>query len=324
MSFEYLCDKIKSASFRDNPFRYLYISDLIESRHFSELTSAPQIKLRACGSDRELFERLYDAGWKIIEFPGCITSDRRYIRWHKARAGTVYNNSACEGFGVTLRLDQAKSGLLEELQAFLSSRDFHQVLADKFEMDLSDSYYDGGIQKYLDGYEISPHPDIRSKKLTFMVNVNTANDSEQRDHHTHYLSFRPEYRYVQSYWQSNAKHDRAWVPWSWCETVEQQRANNSMVIFSPSNETLHAVRARYDHLAAQRTQLYGNLWYKDYPKLATPRWEDFVIEPENDVIAQGKEVIAKKLKRAWGRGQAVKTRLLGRDASSKLGRRAHS
>ena len=33
----------------------------------------------------------------------------------------------------------------------------------------TDSYRsDIGIQKFLDGYEISPHPDIRSKAITFM------------------------------------------------------------------------------------------------------------------------------------------------------------
>ena len=38
---------------------------------------------------------------------------------------------------------------------------------------------------------------------------------------------------------------------------------------------MHAVRARYDHLtAAQRTQLYGNLWYPVDRTLNEVEWED--------------------------------------------------
>ena len=53
--------------------------------------------------------------------------------------------------------------------------------------------------------------------------------------------------------------------------------NNSIVIFKPSVDTLHAVKMKYDHTKFQRTQLYGNLMsfenitnpgnYKDLIKL---------------------------------------------------------
>ena len=32
-------------------------------------------------------------------------------------------------------------------------------------------------------------------------------------------------------------------------------------MFKPSFDTLHAVKAKYNHLVFQRTQLYGNLWF---------------------------------------------------------------
>jgi hypothetical protein len=35
------------------------------------------------------------------------------------------------------------------------------------------------------------------------------------------------------------------------------------------------VRARYDHLPAQRTQFYGNLWYKPNPLRFRPEFQDF-------------------------------------------------
>jgi hypothetical protein len=83
---------------------------------------------------------------------------------------------------------------------------------------------------------------------------------------------------VQAYWEGNQSANRCWVPWDWCETVKVQKENNSIVIFSPNDTTMHGVRARYDHLASQRTQLYGNLWYKDLDVQDGPEWEDLVLQ----------------------------------------------
>ena len=46
---------------------------------------------------------------------------------------------------------------------------------------------------------------------------------------------------------------------------------------------MHAVKAKYDHLPYQRTQIYGNLWYKKELKkiksiISQPKWENFVIK----------------------------------------------
>ncbi|MEO0061585.1 MAG: hypothetical protein RLZZ08_145 [Pseudomonadota bacterium] len=120
---------------------------------------------------------------------------------------------------------------------------------------------DTGIQKYLHGYEISPHPDIRRKALTWMLNINTGDFSEDQEFHTHYLRLKPEWSFITAFWQGNPQIDRDWLPWSWCETVKRQRQNNSLVIFAPSDDTIHAVKASYDHLGMQRTQMYGNLWH---------------------------------------------------------------
>ena len=44
-------------------------------------------------------------------------------------------------------------------------------------------------------------------------------------------------------------------------------------MFSPSCSTIHAVKADYNHLLGQRTQLYGNLWYKEITTLKRLEWE---------------------------------------------------
>jgi hypothetical protein len=41
---------------------------------------------------------------------------------------------------------------------------------------------------------------------------------------------------------------------------------------------MHAVKANYNHLNGQRTQLYGNLWYKNVSTLDKLEWESLVIE----------------------------------------------
>jgi len=276
MSFDYLLNRIAEATFESVPFRHIYIKDFFEGGHFSQIVSAPEILLPSVESDEQIFKILFERNYKIISFPGCITNKDVYIKWHKERkVNSDHTNSSCEGFGVTLRLTKPTSSIITDLFDFMLTDKFQDALAAKFGIRRDEVFYDSGIQKYLDGYEISPHPDIRSKALTYMININPGNNSENRDHHTHYLRFREEYKYIQAYWDGHPDEDRFWVPWSWCESIKTQRENNSIVIFSPDNTTMHAVRARYSHLASQRTQLYGNLWYRDKKCATQPSWEDF-------------------------------------------------
>lgn len=278
MSFDYIIDKILAAPIERAPFDHLYIHNLFEPEHFAEIIAAPEIALHNLDSDIQLFDTLFENGWKIISFPGCITDKKIYLDWHKNKSQKqTQNNSSCEGFGMTLRLSQHSSDTLQRLSTFLQSEKFQHALASRFSITPSDVVYDWGIQKYLDGYEISPHPDIRRKALTYMVNINPSPNSEKEEHHTHYLTFKDAYKYVESYWDGHPHQDRCWVPWDWCDTHKIQSENNSIVIFSPSNNTMHGVKANYNHLQNQRTQLYGNLWYSENKILQMPAWEDFVI-----------------------------------------------
>lgn len=272
--FRYLAEKIAEAPFRQEPFRHVYIDDFLSKEHFAAVLGTPEIAAPAAGSDRELLNVLRERGYKPIPFPGSITDEDKYLRWRKNRTGKS-THTATEGFGVVLRLTEMRSAILSELNDYLRSDAFNRAVAEKFGVELGACTTDGGIQKYLDGYEISPHPDIRRKAATFMVNINPNERSESSNHHTHYMTFRPERRYVQSFWEGNPDTDRCWVPWSWCDTQFQQTKNNSIVLFAPSDDTLHAVKADYDHLTTQRTQLYGNLWFAENPAANKLEWEDY-------------------------------------------------
>lgn len=277
--FDYVIERIAAADVSADPFRHVYLDEVFTPEDFAAITSATEIDLPPQHCDEDLFDTLFEHDYKIISFPGCSTDREHYVRWHRSRGDDRAISSSCEGFGMTLRLETAASPIITELMAFLNGAAFRRALLAKFAVADDALVYDAGIQKYLDGYEISPHPDVRKKALTFMVNVNPAPDADRLDHHTRYLRFRPEYRYVGAYWEANHQHDRCWVPWEWCEIVSVQERNNTMVVFAPDDDTLHAVKADYDHLPHQRTQLYGNFWHAESITEGTPRWEDFVIAP---------------------------------------------
>ena len=301
--FEYLSKKILTTDFKYEPFKHLEINNVFEQNDFENIINQEDIKFPKFESDEELIKYLENSNYKAIEFPGCITSSQDYIKWHKNKSGKVYNVNSTEGFGMTYRLKNTNSEILNNLINFFESENFKNVIAEKFSINLKNVTFDQGIQKYLDGYEISPHPDIRLKALTFMININPDKDSEKSTHHTHYMKLKKEYKYVQEYWKGNEKADRCWVPWNWCETVKQQSKNNSIVIFSPNNDTMHAVKTNYLHLNYQRTQMYGNYWWKkDLAKIkeikAQPKWENYIINQSNQSPKEKiTKIISGKLKK---------------------------
>lgn len=265
--FSYLVDKIRDAEFAPHPFKHIYIENFFSDEHFREIVESPEVALAPAESDEALIQALYDNSYKEIVFPGTTTDVAAYLKWHKHR--TAFGR-LCEGHGITMRLQKtAPESALSRIHAFFKSEPLWTVMANKFGIRLADVRQDFGLQKYLDGYEISPHPDIRAKALTFMVNINPAQNAEDLEYNTHYMVFKPERDYVRTFWSDNEKTERCWVPWDWCETKAVQTRNNTIVIFQPSNDTIHAVKANYDHLVTQRTQFYGNLWHKN-PVTLTP------------------------------------------------------
>jgi hypothetical protein len=262
--FDYLIEKIESAPFESAPFKHLYLESFFDPADFQAIVSSPQIALPPVSADRELISLLHENHFKEINFPGTTTDIEAYLKWHADRGRGRHSNQAiCEGYGVTMRLQKvADNPFLDELLNVFRSDHFWQVCAQKFGLNWNDVVVDVGLQKYLDGYEISPHPDIRRKALTFMININPSPNSENIDYHTRYLTFKPERDAVRRLWEEDASVERCWVPWGWCDVRKTQTRNNSIVLFSPANDTIHAVKAAYDHLYTQRTQFYGNLWYK--------------------------------------------------------------
>lgn len=277
--FDYLNQKISDAKICSEPFPHLYIENFFQNEHFDQLVNAPEIHLKAQSDDVGLFNILESVGYKTVPFPGATTDIKEYIRSRRRNTSVSDTRDTCEASGVVLRLQDPKSNIVKEIKDHIESKSFFQCLSKKFNVSVDECSTDVGIQKYLDGYEISPHLDIRKKALTFMVNSNSDSESESKAIHTHYMKFKPEYEYICKFRELNETAERNWVPWEWCETQTMQTANNSIVVFSPFFQSLHAVKAQYNHLAFQRTQLYGNLWYEANFQAPTwsPGWGDLMV-----------------------------------------------
>ena len=281
--FDYLLKKIKNAEFRDFPYRHIYIEDFFSNSDFNKIVKGTQINLPAADSIEELIEILKDNGWTPRPFGGCTINEKAYIRWRNKKETGYENVDTCSGFGMAYDLLEPESEWLRDLRSFLRSEYFFFAIAEVFGIPSQPFRIAAGCHKYLSGYEISPHPDSRNKALTYMININPNPKSEEESHHTHYMTLKRQYEYVSSYWQGNPEVDRSWLPWGWCNTEFKQNKNNSIVIFSPNDKTIHAINSNYDDLTYQRTQFYGNLWYEEYPKLPRPSWSSLEIVPENEV-----------------------------------------
>jgi len=117
--FDYILDKVSKAPVSKEPFRHIYIPNLFSAEDFSEITNSPEVGIPPASSDEDLFSKLYASGYRIIEFPGCITDQGAYTAWHQTKGlSSEKVHTACEGFGMTLRLIAPKSDVLVLLATF--------------------------------------------------------------------------------------------------------------------------------------------------------------------------------------------------------------
>lgn len=312
--FDYIIERVRQAPLEQTPFPHLYLPDLFESEHFEALIGAREIALGPFEDDDALFAALDQAGFDVLDFPNCMTDIATYKRWHArgehgASDGPIYGE-----FGMVFRLAKPETTILSSLTAFLGSDAFLAAICARFDVDAAACIYDGGIQKYLDGYRITPHPDIRRKALTWMVNIVPDPECATREYHTQYMRLKPQYAYVASYWAGNDAVERCHLPWDVAENVWMHRQNNSLVAFAPGNDSLHAVSANYDHLAAQRTQIYGNMWFKHKPVLLQVEWPSLAITPQAPDLGK----LARMNAPLWLRAAVRTVRSVGRPQNTAI------
>ena len=257
-NYNYILENIKEAKFIQEPFPHLEINNFLSQEHLNIILSDDQIHFEQKPSNEKLHESLVERGWKIQQFPGCIPNWEKYLSYLEGS----YESGGPDA-GITFRLKEIKNEVVDGLIKFMNSNVFHYCLKEKFNLE-QDTQIVSAIQKNLTGYEISPHPDIRQKALTYLLNINKNKDIEAQDCHTHLLSFKPEAKNIEEGWAADASQERGWVPWGHCDSIKTVNTNNTMVMFRPNSKpaSLHAVKLNYDHLEYQRTQIYGNLMFK--------------------------------------------------------------
>ena len=267
--FQYITEKILGAEFKTAPFKHLLFENFLSDEHLNLILENPQIHFRETKNTEDLIETLNTKGWEIINFPGCIGTNpgdiRKYIRTLKNDSFPYHRKgNPVESYGLTYRLMRIDNEFIKKLVRYMNSLEFKSALETKFNITKPTKVITA-IQKNLSHYEISPHPDIREKALTYLLNINKDSSVDDEPVHTHLLRFKDEWSFIKEYWSrgSTFTKNRCWVPWDWCETVITTNRNNSFVLFAPSDDTLHAAKMKYDHNKFQRTQLYGNLMYSD-------------------------------------------------------------
>lgn len=262
MEYDYILHKISDATVSSDPFNYIEINNFLSDEHLFEILSCDQIHFRETLDNNDLHELLLENNYDVQKFPGCVDTWEQYAHDYLIRDT---QDEIRESKGITFRLKKFKNKKIEKLINFMNSSKFQKVLEKKFNID-EDTNIVTAIQKNLSGYEISPHPDIRQKCLTYLLNINKSSDIERYDVHTHLLKFKDEYMKIEEFWSEKTQYNRCWVPWSFCNTIKKINKNNTLLIFKPCSKpaSLHAVKLDYDHNKFQRTQIYGNLMYKDF------------------------------------------------------------
>lgn len=258
--FRYISEKILDSNIEEYPFKHVVIEDLLSEEHLDMILNDSQIHFDEVENTEELIETLFRKNYAVQTFPGCITDPVEYIQRYNNNDFPIGKGKdlPIEAFGITFRLTQYNNPLIKELVEYMNGVEFKDALVRKFDLKFETSIVTA-IQKNLSHYEISPHPDVREKGLTYLLNINKDSSIDDEPVHTHLLKFKKEWEFIYDYWKTNLSENRCWVPWDWCDTAKITNKNNSIVIFSPDIDTLHGVKLNYDHTKFQRTQLYGNL-----------------------------------------------------------------
>ena len=67
-SFNYLIEKILNAPVIEHPFPHIYIENFFDDHDFQEITSTESIRTEPFNNDQEMFDSLFEMGYKTKQF----------------------------------------------------------------------------------------------------------------------------------------------------------------------------------------------------------------------------------------------------------------
>ena len=261
-NFKYIIEKIQDAKLTNDPFNHYLIKNVFSKEHYSLIQESQEINLGPSKDIHDLVKNLLERNYEIETFPGCVTDVNEYIKAIKSNnfiiAREKFKNGGISSFGMCFKL-KSKDKFIKGILDFFNSENFLNCIRKKLKVNIPTTY-NFGIQKYLNGYELSPHPDIRTKKATLMLNINHHELNADTTIHTRLLRPKEKTKKIIEFWKKNKEVERNFLKWDDCEIVTSHSDSNSLLMFSPDDDSLHGVKLKYNDLEYQRTNLYANLW----------------------------------------------------------------
>jgi len=166
-----------------------------------------------------------------------------------------YPGRGVDGKVNTLVFDDFKSEPWKSFADNICSKEFSDLLLVKFGVN-KEGYSSFYLHKDLDGFEISPHTDIISKLVTYLLYL--PENDKYKDKLGTYLCVSKDATLEQ---QSGTHH-----PWDQFELVKKtEYAPNVFFAFAPNNRSFHGVKAEIDkdEEIQQRNTLRGFVFNKD-------------------------------------------------------------
>lgn len=267
-NFDYVLKKIENAPIITDPYPHIIISNFLSDNDYDNLLYSHHIDIydKSClhipkvNTYNELKSKLQYAGWEPISYPGAVSG----------KTGSDLLNRPT-GKGLVYKLVDKKAdgenGIRTYLDMFLTRTDntlnntsvntFINTLLNKFKYANNIGWNVYEYNKDLNGYEISPHPDVSGKLVTYQLNLAPDNLLAEYNLATRLLKLRPEYTdEIEKLAKTRA---RPWGLWEWFdETSSVPFIGNTFFAFPPTNDTYHAVKLEeYPEKIQQRTMIRG-------------------------------------------------------------------
>ena len=232
---DYILEKIKSAKIIEKPFPHIIIPNFLEENDIENIIDNIEI---------DNLNQI-DKKYKKVVYPG-------------AKSATEELTQRPTGVGLVYALKEEYSKNNIKLNKILNSEDFKNVLFKKLNIPINiDGWNVFQINKDLNGYEISPHPDITGKVITYQINLSNTDNLDNYDLSTKFHSIKPEcLKYIDAL---SKKNKRPWGKWEWFDKGKSiPYKQNTFMAFAPSDISYHSVKLEnYPQEKYQRTMLRG-------------------------------------------------------------------
>ena len=231
----YILKKIEDAVIIEKPFPHIIIPNLLEDDNLTNIIDNIEI------DNLNEIEKKYTK----VHYPGAKSTNEKLTN-RPTGIGLVY----------ALKEEYSKNNI--ELNTILTSKDFKEVLFKKFKIPTNiDGWNVFQINKDLNGYEISPHPDITGKVITYQINLSNMDTLDNYDLGTKLHRIKPEcLKYIK---EISSIKKRPWGKWEWFdEGISIPYKQNTFMAFAPSDISYHSVKLEnYPQEKCQRTMLRG-------------------------------------------------------------------